>query len=61
MEKLLSIDELASMLQVPKKTVHQWRYVGHGPPALKVGRHLRFRPSDVERWLEERADRSVRR
>jgi DNA-binding transcriptional regulator YiaG len=45
--KRLTIVDLAEALAVPVKTIHAWRAKGEGPPALKVGRHLRFRPEDV--------------
>jgi excisionase family DNA binding protein len=53
---LLSTEQLARFLGVPVKTIYQWRYRGEGPPAYRVGRHLRFRWPDVRAWLEERAD-----
>lgn len=46
-----TIQQLAEVLQVPKATIYQWRYRGEGPPSLRVGRHVRFRRSDVEVWL----------
>jgi predicted DNA-binding transcriptional regulator AlpA len=54
--QLATLAEVAVFLQVPPKTLHRWRSVGEGPPALKVGRHLRYRWRDVEAWLETRAD-----
>lgn len=53
---LATLGEVASFLRVPPKTLYQWRYAGLGPPAYRVGRHLRFRWEDVEDWLEERGD-----
>jgi excisionase family DNA binding protein len=52
---LLTVQELADLLQVPPKTVYTWRYKGVGPPALPIGKYLRFRAEDVAAWLEERA------
>jgi excisionase family DNA binding protein len=52
--RLLSIRELASYLNVPVQTLYVWRYNGDGPRGIKVGRHVRYRPEDVEEWLEER-------
>jgi excisionase family DNA binding protein len=46
--------EVAEYLQVPVKTLYRWRYAGEGPPAYRVGRHLRFHWSDVEGWLASR-------
>jgi excisionase family DNA binding protein len=45
--------EIAEFLGVPKKTVYSWRSTGGGPPALRVGKHLRYRWEDVEAWLAE--------
>ena len=51
--RLLSVDELAAYLGVPKKTVYgcwrQWGLRGY-----RVGRHLRFRQRHVEEWLRNR-------
>lgn len=52
-EPLLAIDDLAAYLRVPSKTIRGWRLRRAGPPVIKVGRALRYRASDVERWLEE--------
>ena len=53
--RLLSATELADYLAVPVATLYAWRYRGEGPPAMRVGRYLRYRWSDVQRWLELRA------
>ena len=45
--------EVAAFLGVPVTTLHQWRYVREGPPTFKVGRHLRYDPDAVRRWLVE--------
>lgn len=50
---LLSAQELADYLDVPLKTIYAWRHRRIGPPGFRVGRHLRFRWSDVERWIGE--------
>jgi excisionase family DNA binding protein len=43
--------EVADYLRVPLRTLYRWRYAGEGPPGYRVGRHLRFRWTDVEEWL----------
>ena len=50
---LLTTEQVAEYLVVPVATIHRWRYVGSGPPAIKVGRHLRFAEQDLEAWLIE--------
>jgi excisionase family DNA binding protein len=54
LDKLLTVDELAGYLDVPKATIYAWRYHGQGPPGFRVGRHLRYRDSDVQRWIRDR-------
>lgn len=55
-EKLMTIVELAEILGVPVATIYGWRHRGEGPPGYRVGRHIRFRWSQVEEWLDSRAD-----
>lgn len=47
--------EVAEYLQVPLANLYQWRYRGVGPRSIKVGRHLRWRRSDIDRWLSDRS------
>ncbi len=47
---------LADYLDVPVRSVYSWRARGEGPKGFRVGRHVRFRRSDVARWLEGQAD-----
>ena len=53
-DRLLTVEDLADYLDVPVATVYAWRYRRQGPPGFRVGRHLRFRWSDVEHWIEDR-------
>ena len=50
--RLLTVQDLANYLEVPVATIYAWRYRRQGPPGFRVGRHLRFRSSDVEQWIE---------
>ena len=54
LDRLLTVEDLAEYLDVPVSTVYAWRYRRQGPPGFRVGRHLRFRWSDVERWIKDR-------
>jgi excisionase family DNA binding protein len=55
---LLSPEDLASYLAVPLATVYRWRSRREGPRGYRIGRHVRYRLDDVERWLEVRSDAS---
>jgi excisionase family DNA binding protein len=54
MSRLLTVEEVASLLNVPQKWVY--RRVGLRPPDgipyLKVGKYLRFRESDLWEYIE---------
>jgi excisionase family DNA binding protein len=54
--KLRTAPEVADHLGIPLQTLYQWRTKGAGPRAVKVGRHLRFRQSDVDAWIEAHSD-----
>ena len=55
-DRLWTADETALYLQVPKATLYQWRYLGIGPKAGRVGRHLRYDPADVRAWFREQQE-----
>ena len=57
---LITPAELAAFLFVPVKTLRDWRYQGVGPEGLRVGRHVRYEPAEVRRWLVEECTRGDR-
>jgi excisionase family DNA binding protein len=58
--RLLSPIELAEYLGVPLATVYRWRSQRDGPAGIRVGRHVRYRSVDVERWLDQHHDGHTR-
>jgi Helix-turn-helix domain len=52
-DRLWTTREVAAFLGVPVTTLHQWRTCRIGPDAFRVGRHLRYDPDVVRRWLVE--------
>ncbi len=60
-EHLLTPAEVAIYLGVPEKTLAQWRSDRHGPLALRVGRHVRYRATDLEAWVELQVREARRR
>jgi excisionase family DNA binding protein len=54
LDRLLTVKQLAMYLDVPVATLYAWRHRRQGPPGFRAGRHLRYRLSDVERWIAER-------
>ncbi|GAA0509284.1 helix-turn-helix domain-containing protein [Saccharopolyspora thermophila] len=53
---LWGIQDVADYLGVPVNTLYQWRTRGYGPTGRKIGKYLRFKPEDVERWFESQAE-----
>lgn len=56
---LMTPTEVSNYLQVPARTLAQWRAVNKqaGPKFFKVGRHVRYRWLDVLDWLETQEGR----
>ena len=52
MPKLWTVQDVSEYLGVPVATLYQWRTQGLGPAARKVGKHLRYKPEDVEAWFD---------
>ena len=55
-EPLVGIEVLADELGVPIGTIYAWRHRGLGPRGYRIGKHVRFRRSDIEAWLALQAD-----
>ena len=58
-DRLWTIQEVSAFLGIPVATLHQWRYLGTGPDAYRVGKHLRYNPVAVQAWLERECRREV--
>ncbi|MHB0991762.1 MAG: helix-turn-helix transcriptional regulator [Burkholderiales bacterium] len=60
MEKLLTPQALGVMLSMSVQTVYNRRAQGLSlPPAVKLGRLLRFRESDVQTWITAQIESPV--
>jgi excisionase family DNA binding protein len=57
--ELMTVDQLAEYLGVPRRSVYFWRERGNGPSGFRVGKRLYFRADDVAAWLDERAGSST--
>lgn len=57
-QNLLTVDELAERLKVPKSWVYrQTRQTGPGTiPRIKVGKYIRFVEVDVMDWLRKQTE-----
>jgi len=53
MDKLLTVEEIAEYLSLKPSTIYQWTHQGF-IPHIKIGSRVRFRMSQIEKWLESR-------
>ncbi len=52
-ERLLTEDELAKLWGVTSSLLQKMRHEGRGPRFVRIGRLVRYRMSDVMRYVEE--------
>ena len=55
-DRFLTPVDLAKLLGVPVETIYQWRYKRTGPPGFRVGRHVRFDPAVVRKWIDQQTE-----
>ena len=53
MERILTLKDLSEWLQVSPSTIYQWTHMSY-IPHYKLGRGVRFKPSEVVKWLAKR-------
>lgn len=60
MAALLTIEDVAAQLGVAVQTIYGWRTRQpiYGPPAIKVGKYLRWKPADVDAWIDAQVPES---
>ena len=51
----MTVGQVAEYLGVPVATVYTWNSRDLGPTRLKIGRHVRYRRSDLDAWLDRQA------
>lgn len=55
-DALLDTKALGRRIGKTATAIYTMRCRGDGPPAIRIGRTLRFRSSDVEAWLDSKAE-----
>ncbi len=52
--RYLNIEQVSSILGVPKSFIYRRTARGHGDPIphYRIGSHLRFKPEDIRDWIE---------
>ena len=55
MERLLTIKDVCELLQVSRSTVYEWTHIRF-IPHYKLPKGIRFRESEIERWLKNQKE-----
>jgi predicted DNA-binding transcriptional regulator AlpA len=50
--KLLNERDVAELLALDVRTIQNWRQRGGGPRFVRLGGAVRYRPSDIEAFVE---------
>jgi len=52
--RLMTRAEVAQLLRIPEQTLRNWRARGiDGPRGFKVGKAVRYRREEVDRWVAQ--------
>ncbi|TDN92620.1 helix-turn-helix protein [Microbacterium sp. BK668] len=57
--QILTGQQVAEMLQVPPRTLEEWRQTHHGPPWRRVGTHVPYSHTEVLAWFEGLASHAL--
>lgn len=53
-DRYLTPEDIREMFGLPSvETVYAWRKKRIGPPGFRVGKHLRYDPAAVRRWVAD--------
>ena len=55
LDDLMTSAELAAVIAVTEGTLRNWRYLGDGPPYLKIGGRVWYSRSAIDAWLDEQS------
>jgi excisionase family DNA binding protein len=57
----LTTQEVADLLRLPVATLRAWRHRNVGPPAFRMGKHLRYDLAQVLLWVNQRQEEELDR
>ena len=59
-DRYLTPEDLVAMFSLPSvETVYAWRRKRIGPPAIRIGKYLRYDPAAVHAWAREQTARDA--
>lgn len=58
LQTLLNEYDVARITDLSVASVRRWRLLRQGPKYIKIGASVRYRPKDVESWIDTQASRT---
>ena len=56
-DQLLTVQDVAEILNVSSSAIYHWRLTGAGPPAIILGNNrVRFDPQQLRAWIVSRSE-----
>ncbi|MFE2445465.1 helix-turn-helix transcriptional regulator [Streptomyces sp. NPDC059426] len=56
-DRYLTPEDLVVMFSLPSvETVYAWRRKRIGPPAIRIGKYLRYDPAAVHSWAQQQTE-----
>ncbi len=52
--RLLTIKDLCVLIGISRRTIYRIRASGQLPAPIRIGGRVRWRPEDIERWIQTR-------
>jgi hypothetical protein len=52
MQPLLTQREAADALRLSERTLERYRVSGDGPPFVRAGKRIMYRPADLDGWVK---------
>lgn len=59
LRKFLRPDEVSAIYSLPKTSLEKWRSLKKGPPYHKCGKHVLYKPLEVEKWIENQMIQTI--
>jgi hypothetical protein len=53
LDRLLTTEQTAEVFGITQNTLEKWRVFGRGPKFVRVGRRIRYSPTDIAAYLAE--------
>lgn len=57
--RLMTIGQVAEMVNIPVNTLRYWRHRGRGPHGARIEGRLLYREEDVLAWVDQAFDRGA--